>query len=279
LLDFVRDTDVPDVIRHRVTVSVSMFEPGKVDHLTYEAAPTVVDKRPPIVIAAPLSGGNWLAGGGWDGLEGHRRALFAVGNRLKSAQCYAIDWIRLDDSNRSSRGDSTKNESDLAYGQPVFAVADGTISGALDRFPDQIPNQAAGNDRFDYPEGNSVVQDIGNDLFVLYAHFKPGTLKVKAGQRVKRGQLLGLVGNSGNSSGAHLHMQVMDAAHPIAADGVPYVFDSFKIVGEVTDMNKAYENASAGLPQQVEQTAACGDHKHELPREGSIIVFPELQTH
>lgn len=290
-LDFNKDADTPELIRHRLTVFANMFDGLKQSTLTYEAAPLVVDKREPVVVGAPLAGGNWLAAGGYAGELEHRRALFAVNNRLQSAQCYAIDWIRLDDAHRSVSGPVGVNENYLAYNQPVFAVADGTISGVIDKFPDQIPNQPSGNDRFDYPEGNAIVEDLGNDLFAMYGHLKPGSLKVKEGQRVKRGQMLAAVGNSGNSSGPHLQMQVMDGPNPIAASGVPYLIDTFKVTGQVKDMRKAETNAASGTgtgtgtgigtgsPQKVESSPLAGDHKHELPREGTLIVFPDLQTH
>jgi Peptidase family M23 len=274
-LDFAKDSDAPDLLRHRITIAHQMF--GAPGIKTYEAAPTPVDKRPPIVIGPPLAGGNWLAAGGYAGAVGHRKALFCVNNKLASSQCYAIDWIRIDPTDRRSvHGDTSKNESDLAYGQSVLAVADGTISGVIDRFPDQRPNAPEGNDRFDYPEGNVIVEDIGSDLFVMYAHLKPGSVKVKEGQRVKRGAVMALVGNSGNSTSTHLHMHVMDGAHPIASNGVPYLFDSFSLVGEIKDINRCFENVASGRPQPVDAAAVAGEHKNELPREGAVVVFPEI---
>ena len=75
--------------------------------------------------------------------------------------------------------------------------------------------------------GNSVVLQLGEDRFAFYGHLQPGSLRVKVGDRVKRGQLLGIVGNSGNSTGPHLHFHVADSPSPLAAEGVPYVIDAW----------------------------------------------------
>jgi murein DD-endopeptidase MepM/ murein hydrolase activator NlpD len=61
----------------------------------------------------------------------------------------------------------------------------------------------------------------------MYAHLQPGSLRVKAGQKVKRGDVLGLLGNSGNSTEPHLHFQVMDRPSPLGAEGLPYLIDSY----------------------------------------------------
>ena len=64
-------------------------------------------------------------------------------------------------------------------------------------------------------DGNFVVLDIGNGAFVLFAHMQPGSVTVKAGDKVKRGQVLGRVGNTGNSQAPHLHLHVMDGPSPL----------------------------------------------------------------
>ena len=61
----------------------------------------------------------------------------------------------------------------------------------------------------------------------MYAHFQPGSIKVKVGDKVKLGQVIALVGNTGNSTEPHLHFQIMDAGSPLAAEGIPYAFSKF----------------------------------------------------
>ena len=66
--------------------------------------------------------------------------------------------------------------------------------------------------------GNHVVQDLGNGNFAFYAHLKTGTVNVKPGDRLSTGQVLGSVGNTGNSSAPHLHFHVMSTPDPLRAD-------------------------------------------------------------
>ena len=83
----------------------------------------------------------------------------------------------------------------------------------------------------DQADGNFVVLDIGGGSYVLYAHMQPGSVTVKAGAKVKRGDVLGKVGNTGNTQAPHLHLHVMDGPSPLQSNGIPYVFDSFKLDG------------------------------------------------
>jgi murein DD-endopeptidase MepM/ murein hydrolase activator NlpD len=74
---------------------------------------------------------------------------------------------------------------------------------------------------------------IGHGHYVFYAHLKRGSVTVKPGQRVHRGEVLGELGNTGNTSAPHLHIQVMNGPSPLASDGLPYVIDRFELAGQV----------------------------------------------
>ena len=74
---------------------------------------------------------------------------------------------------------------------------------------------------------NYVILALGNGGLAFYAHLQPGRLRVKPGDRVRRGQVLGLLGNSGNSDAPHLHFHISDA-NSLESEGLPYVFDSFE---------------------------------------------------
>ena len=78
--------------------------------------------------------------------------------------------------------------------------------------------------------GNYVMQAVGNRQVAYYAHLQPGSIRVKPGDRVRRGQSLGLLGNSGNSDLPHLHFHISDDSS-LASEGLPYVFDSFETLG------------------------------------------------
>lgn len=115
--------------------------------------------------------------------------------------------------------------------------------------------------------------DLGDGRFALYAHFKPGSVRVQPGQRVSRGQVLGLVGTSGNSSEPHLHFHVMDGPSPLASSGVPYLIRRFRAI-ERGASTEAYDRATdTGAPLPAEPIAAPGLREHALPLDLWIVDF------
>ena len=87
---------------------------------------------------------------------------------------------------------------------------------------------------FEELPGNHVTLRVAPGMFVLYAHMMPGSVRVHVGERVHRGQLLGRLGNSGNSATPHLHLQVQ-ITRSFAGDGLPFVFDRFRFLGQITE--------------------------------------------
>ncbi|REK71674.1 M23 family peptidase [Paenibacillus paeoniae] len=123
------------------------------------------------------------------------------------SQRYAYDLIQEKDG-MSYEGDPTKNESYHAFGQEVVAPADGTVVEVVNDIAD---NEPVGVMNEKAPAGNVVIIDHGGEYSYL-AHLKKGSAIVKVGDQVKRGDKIGEVGNSGNSSEAHMHFQVSDGS-------------------------------------------------------------------
>ncbi|MEK8132644.1 M23 family metallopeptidase [Paenibacillus filicis] len=121
-------------------------------------------------------------------------------------QRYAYDWIQIRDG-YSYDGDPFKNESYYAFGQKVTAPRDGRVAHVVNDIPD---NEPVGTMNPDVPAGNMVVIDHGDGTYSFLAHLKKGSATVKVGDLVAKGDLIGLCGNSGNSSEPHLHVQVSD---------------------------------------------------------------------
>ncbi|MBJ6360768.1 M23 family metallopeptidase [Paenibacillus sp. GCM10012307] len=121
-------------------------------------------------------------------------------------QRYAYDLIQVKDD-YSYNGDPTKNESYYAFGQEIVAPREGTVVRVVNDIED---NEPVGTMNADHPEGNVVVIDHGDGEYSFLAHMKKGSVVVNVGDHVQKGDLLGLCGNSGNSSEAHLHFQVSD---------------------------------------------------------------------
>ena len=269
-IPFPNEGDLPATLIHRLTVSVPPGLPVPAS-ITNESAPATVDLRAPIVLGAPLAGAQWSAVGSCcDGP--HRRSVQPVNGSLYLAQRFAIDFNQLDAENRFSTGDPARNESYPTYGQPVYAVADARVVTAIDQYQDQIPGQTVGL-TLENADGNHVVLDLGDGHFAFYAHLKPGTVLVQAGDTVKRGQQIGEAGNTGSSDGPHLHFHVMDGPSVLASDGLPYVFADFEVSGRMPPLSEAESYYVAQEPVPIDTTSA-GERHDELPLGGDVVVFP-----
>jgi murein DD-endopeptidase MepM/ murein hydrolase activator NlpD len=114
--------------------------------------------------------------------------------------------------------------------------------------------------------------DIGDGRFAFYAHMQPGSLRVQVGEGVTRGQVIGLLGNTGNSFAPHLHFHVMDGPEPLASNGQPYVFRSFESEGTLTN---SVDDLAEGRPARIGPVLA-GPHRLQLPLNNQVVDFGTL---
>jgi Peptidase family M23 len=230
-------TSVPQRLLHRITLlggAVPVPTPQTAVHLQYTVAPIEV-KMKILIIGPPLEGGRWVAlNGCCDANGAHRPSSQTVNGGLYFAQRFAIDWMRLDNQGRLTDGGAS-NDSYAAYGADVLAVADGTVVAVADTLEDQKPGTLPDvkSMSLETVDGNNVVLDLGGGAFAFYAHLVHKSVTVSVGDHVKRGQVLGKLGNSGNTSAPHLHFHIMGSPSVLGADGLPYVIDSFTLEGEI----------------------------------------------
>ncbi len=153
----------------------------------------------------------------------------------------------------------------------VLAVADGIVADARDDIAeDPSISSAAGPVALEKASGNYVTLDLGEGRYAFYEHLKSGSVKVKAGARVKSGQILGLLGNSGSSSaGPHLHFHVADANSALGAEGLPYVFREFEVLGGYETIG-GFDNGERWKPVPPE---AGGTRSMELPAANTVVRF------
>jgi murein DD-endopeptidase MepM/ murein hydrolase activator NlpD len=205
---------IPASLRHRITIG----------ELNVTSPPVAISPARPIEIAPPLRGDGWRAINGPGRDSGHRRALVPVEGGTHIAQRFAIDWVKAGADGRTFTGDMKNNKSYLAYGVDALAVADATVVAVKDGIPENVPGPTsrAVPITLETVGGNHVVLDLGGGRFAFYAHLQPGSLRVKPGDRVKTGQVLGLVGNSGNSTEPHLHFHIRNGLSPLGSEGLPY---------------------------------------------------------
>ena len=263
---------IPGALTHRITAAFGA--PGS-EHMAGLAArypstvsqiggPVRVSAETPVVIGPPLAGAAWGAGNGCCGLTSHRGAVQPLGGRLNAAERYAIDWVRFDtttDPATTSHGDGTANTDYLAYGADVLAVADATVVSVVSTLRDEPPQRAPTTLGLEQLGGNYVILDIGGGAYVFLAHLIPGSATVRVGDRVARGQVIGRLGNSGNTTEAHLHLHVSRAPLPLSGDNVPYVIDRFVLEGSVDAAGRYSPGPDAG------------ERTMQLPLEGAVVDF------
>jgi hypothetical protein len=237
----------------------------------------LVSGRAPVVIGPPLEGGGWVVLNGCCETATHRRAGLPLNGKFFLSQRVAIDWVRIDERNRAIVGEAGKNESDLAYGQKAIAVKDARVVSVLDGLPDRTPGKLPTDTTLQNVTGNHVILDLGGGLFAFYAHLKSGSIRVREGERVRRGQVLALTGNSGNTSGSHLHFHVMDAPSALAADGVPYVIDSFALEGRVGSLDNLVDVGQTGAAVDVKRLGAPAPRRDEFPLDLDVVAFPRAR--
>jgi len=128
-------------------------------------------------------------------------------------QKYAFDLLRVDDSGKTHKNEGKQNENYFAFGQQVVAPADGVVTDVIQGVRDNTPGSMNPYSAL----GNAVMIKHREHEVSVLAHFKQGSIQVNVGDSVKRGQVLGLCGNSGNSSEPHIHYHLQNT--PIVQDG------------------------------------------------------------
>lgn len=143
------------------------------------------------------------------------------------AQKNAFDIVIRDTSGKSYLTHGKTNEDYYAFGKELIAPCDGEVVLVVDGIKDNVPGQMNAI----YVPGNTVVIKVAANEYLLFAHFKQHSIVVKEGQKIKQGQLLGLCGNSGNSSEPHLHFHIQNVENMMNATGIKCYFDNIIVNG------------------------------------------------
>jgi hypothetical protein len=263
----------PSSLLHRVTLHISAA-PMNLRELTETGGITTVDHQSVAIIGPPLRGDRYIAADSCCDATRHTRAALPVNGRVWLAQRYAVDWERLDDRGRIYSGPRDKLESYAIFGQPVLAVADAVVVSTTDNQPEQTPGAYPNNIALDAADGNSITLDLGAHRYALYAHLQPGSLRVHPGDAVHLGQVIALVGDSGNSVVPHLHFQISGAPSSLASNGLPYEIDAFQITGTTAGGTDAFDRAeSDGTALPVTPISPPTTLRQALPLDQSIVSF------
>lgn len=178
----------------------------------------------------PLKGKSFIVHGG--------RKIEQNAHASEKDQRFAIDVVALKQGSStlqeqgitafeavSYEGNPKQNNSYYIYGRDVIAPASGRIADTLDGIPDAIPSESHYN--FMQPAGNYVVIDHGNNEFSMLAHLKNGSIIVSKGDLVAAGDIIGSVGNTGNSTEPHLHYHLQNTSKWRNGEGLPAQFQNY----------------------------------------------------
>jgi len=260
-------SEVPQDLQHEIA-----YEDEKGNEYT-ACQDLAVQKKIPLTIEAPLRGEGWLAGNGASNNTGHRRTPLFIDDAPYFAQRYAMDWLQFGPDGKLFRDTPEKNENWYCYGADLHAVADGVVVEIQDGIIENVPlsETMAVEINLQSSPGNLVLLDLGEDNYALYAHMLPGSLLVKAGDKVKSGQLIGKLGNSGNSGAPHLHFHIGHRNSPLGTHGLPFHVRQFEWAGNAGSTEEMMEIVEKGRSWVGEDTTV--QRSMELILDNDVINF------
>lgn len=233
-----------------------------------QGAPTAVGPASALHLGPPLREGPWCAvyEPAWQ--RGHRRVRYTVADQARIPGRWAIDFIKLDQEGRYARAEEDVVKNWYGYGESVLAVAAGVVKVTRNDFPESATLSAHPSYPAEQATGNYLALDIGNNRTVFYEHLKPGSLRVKPGERVRAGQVLAQVGFTGQTTGPHLHLHVANAASALGAEGLPFAFAGFRRLGNYSDFTSFGKRRWTTRPDSLPATVA-----NERPTPNAVIEF------
>lgn len=277
-LDFASRRAVPRVLVHRIT-ALGTGPGGASEQIVMDVSRTRVSRHHVPALAPPLRGTGFVNLNGCCAVAPHTRAIQTFDGKRWLSQRFAIDWLQIDARGHTYSGDPHDPASYFIYGEPVHAAANGRVVSVLDGRPDNhppVPDQTLTRANvWNFTTGNHVIIDIGHGEYAMYAHLQPGKIRVREGQRVRRGQVIGLVGNSGNSSEPHLHFHVGNRPFSLEANGLPYTYDRFRVTGQIGGDRAAFSDAGEGFSGVATVVPNTGNQQRrdELPLMWDVIDF------
>lgn len=254
---------LPRALSHRIEYRTAGSGPFVV-----EGGSVSVDQTKPLTLGAPLRGGPWAAIHSPDWPRGHRRVLYTVDGKARIPGRFAIDWVKLDENGRTAKGDADVVGNAYGYGAEVLAVADAVVAATRDDMPESTSVAAHPKHAIGDATGNYVALDLGNGRYAFYEHLKPDSLRVQPGQRVKRGEVIGALGFTGDSTGPHLHFHVADSVSPLGSEGVPFVFERFEVLGSYPDIGAL--GSEPWIPRPLGRALRRDD---EMPASNIVVQF------
>lgn len=163
--------------------------------------------------------GSWTVSQGYDGGITH-----------KDGWGQALDFVITDEDRHTFKYAGEKPEDYYCYNKPVLACAEGLVETVISHVEDNPVGEM--NTRENW--GNTIIVKHSEGVYSKVSHLKQHSVRVKPGDLVKRGDIMGLCGNSGRSPEPHLHFQVQ-ATPFVGSKTIAYPFAYYR-EGEVADL-------------------------------------------
>lgn len=254
---------VPDRLTHQITFNRTS---DGLDPLVVSGGNGTVRKDlSPVVIGSPVKGPGWVIMETTSPVVHHVTSQITMANVTRVPQRYAQDFILLDTATGLPfSGNETIARDYYGFGQELYAVGNGTIVYVHDGAKDTEITTQKPPVTVDTALGNGVVIDLGNKKYACYGHMINGSVRVKVGDTVTEGQVIGLMGNTGNSDAPHLHFQVItDNPSILGGEGYPIVYRSFTVTGRFDEENLFGIFFNTSLPQE-----------NKLMENDVVVTFP-----
>lgn len=256
--------DVPSELVHLIDYSVA----GQQSRFFVTGGRTPVEREAPVELSPPLRGGPWVAVYSPDWQRGHRRVLYAIDGVARLPGRFAMDFFKVDDEGKITHGDPDRVQDALGYGAPVLAVADAQVVAVCDGIPESKTISLNRKHPLGEAPGNDIVLRLDDHRFAVYEHLKQGSIRVAVGDRVHSGEIIGALGFTGDSTGPHLHFDVADGPEPLNAEGLPFVFKQFRIIGQYTHIEELGVRRWNPLAAAQPEIRMC-----QMPQPDAVLFF------
>lgn len=233
----------PWMENQQIAIVVALSHIGEIDGLNLQPVPELPEDpaagyQSDVTFRLPFEGLWFTFWGGSDAV--HNYHVDAAPQR------HAYDFVIWKDG-ATFTGDGTANTDYYAYGQTVLAPADGEVIIVVNDLPESLPQVETDANN---PAGNHVVIEVAENEYLFIAHMQPGSILVEVGDMVTAGQLVGLAGNSGNTSEPHIHIHLQDQLEMFTYDeagqinglseaiGLPLQFSNYLADSEPVEMGE-----------------------------------------
>lgn len=220
-------------------LSLALGKDGRVSMLWLRSKPAEPPVRSSTIELRLPFDGQWFVVWGGSTKETNKHAVDP--NERRAADLNAVE------DGKSHRGEGHQLTDYFAYGRPVVAVADAEVVTVVDG----LYETEIGRTNPYSGAGNMIILKLLPDLYAMYAHLQPGSIRVRPGDHVGAGQPLALCGNAGNTTEPHLHFQLQDGPRLESSYGVEPVFTRVRVTrGAKTELIERYTFSKDDLIEQ-----------------------------